>query len=121
MTGSFSPLLKKRLPLLVLLAPLLLSACNETTAATTRPLSDQNPQLQLLGRVNSLENEVSNLRNTIEVQADELNRLYERLSSIYDDMDQRLQSLESGSSSGTFSAAPTAEIVRDSEIPAVPQ
>lgn len=121
MTGSFSPLLKKRLPVLVLLAPLFLSACNETTAATMRPSSDQNPQLQLLGRVNSLESEVASLRNTVDVQADELNRLRERLSSIYDDIDQRMQGLEYGSSRGTFSAAPATEMVRDSEIPAVPQ
>jgi TolA-binding protein len=113
MTGNFSPPLKKQLPALVLLAPLLLSACNETTAATMRPSSDQNPQLQLLGRVNSLESEVANLRNTVDVQADELNRLRERLSSIYDDIDQRLQGLETGSSTGAFSAAPAAEMMRD--------
>jgi len=86
-----------------------------------RPSSDQNPQLQLLGRVNSLESEVANLRNTVDVQADELNRLRERLSSIYDDIDQRLQGLETGSSTGAFSAAPAAEMMRDNEIPAIPQ
>ena len=121
MTGNFFPLLMMRTPVLVLLAPLLLSACNETTAATMRPSSDQNPQLQLLGRVNSLESEVASLRNTVDVQADELSRLRERLSSIYDDIDQRMQGLESGSSRGTFSAAPATETVRDYEIPAVPQ
>ena len=119
MPGSFSPLLKLRVPVLVLALPLLLSACNETTAATMRPTSDQNPQLQLLSRVNSLETEVAGLRNTVEVQADELSRMYERLSSIYGDMDKRLQSLESGSSAGAY--APVPATAWDSEIPAVPQ
>jgi tol-pal system protein YbgF len=110
-----------RVPALMLVVPLLLSACNETTAATMRPSSDQNPQLQLLARVNSLEAEVAGLRNTVEVQAEELNKLRERLSSFYDDIDQRLQSLESGSAAGTYAPVPAAATVRDSEIPAVPQ
>lgn len=120
MTGNF-PSLLLRIPALALIAPLLLSGCNETTAATIRPSSDQSPQLQLLGRVNSLENEVASLRNTVDVQADELNRLRERLSGIYDDIDQRLQGLESGSSGSTFSAAPITEQASDSEIPSLPQ
>lgn len=110
-----------RVPALMLVVPLLLSACNETTAATMRPSSDQNPQLQLLTRVNSLDAEVAGLRNTVEVQAEELNRLRERLSGVYDDFDQRLQSLESGSAAGTYAPVPATATVRDSEIPAVPQ
>ena len=114
--------MKKQLPVLVLLSPLLLSGCNETTAATVRPASEQkSPQLQLLGRVNSLENELSVLRNTVEVQADELNRLRERLSSIYDDTDQRLKNIESGSPAGVYSSTPADAMVSDSEIPAIPQ
>ena len=122
MPDNFLPLLKKQLPVLVLLSPLLLSGCNETTAATVRPASEQkSPQLQLLGRVNSLENELSVLRNTVEVQADELNRLRERLSSIYDDTDQRLKNIESGSPAGVYSSTPADAMVSDSEIPAIPQ
>ena len=108
--------------MLALLSPLFLSACNQTTAATMRQGTDQvNPQLQLLGRVNSLESEVSKLQNTVEVQQDELNRLRDRLSGIYDDLDRRVRSVElSSPASGTVPVSPASEIMTDSEIPSVP-
>ena len=109
-----------RLSVLALLAPLLLTACNETTAATVRPSSEQaNPQLQLLGRVNSLESEVSRLQNTVDVQAEELNKLRERLSSIYDDLDRRLY-VETNSPSGSLPITPSTGLI-DKEVPSVPQ
>ena len=108
--------------MLALLSPLFLSACNQTTAATMRQGTDQvNPQLQLLGRVNSLESEVSKLQNTVEVQQDELNRLRDRLSGIYDDLDRRVRSVElSSPAGGTVPVTPASEIMTDSEIPSVP-
>ena len=110
-----------RLSVLALLAPLLLSACNETTAATVRPSSEQaNPQLQLLGRVNSLESEVSRLQNTVDVQAEELNKLRERLSGIYDDLDRRLRYVETNSPSGSLPITPSTGLT-DNEVPSVPQ
>ncbi len=71
----------------VLIGPLLLiSGCNETTAAKTRPSTtapqQANPQLQLLTRVNTLEDELAKLRNTVEVQQNEITRLQERLSAL---------------------------------------
>ena len=110
-----------RLPVLALLGPLLLSACNETTAATMRQGTDQaNPQLQLLGRVNSLESELAELRNTLDVQEVELNRLRERLSGIYDDFDRRLRSVEINSPAGALPITPSSAMT-DTEIPSVPQ
>ncbi len=100
---------------------LLLSACNETTAATMRPSTTQpNPQLQLLGRVNSLETEVSRLQNTVDVQENELNRLRERLSGVYDDIDRRMRAIEavSGPSAGPAALAPGR--APDNEIPSIP-
>lgn len=110
-----------RLPVLALLGPLVLSACNETTAATMRQGTDQaNPQLQLLGRVNSLESEVAELRNTVDVQEVELNRLRERLSGIYDNLDLRLRSVETNSPAGALPITPSSGMT-DNEIPSVPQ
>lgn len=121
MTGNFNQSMLLRLCVLSLLGPLLLSACNETTAATIRPGVDQtNPQLQLLGRVNSLESEVSTLQNTVDVQAEELNKLRERLSVIYDNFDRRFQAVETHSPSTTMSITPSSGMT-DSEIPSVPQ
>jgi len=120
MTGNTNPSLLVRLSVLVLLGPIMLSACNETTAATMRQNTDQaNPQLQLLGRVNSLESEVAELRNTVDVQADELNRLRERLSGIYDDLDRRLRIVETGTPEG-YSGITPSPAMADKDIPSVP-
>ncbi|MEA1888405.1 MAG: tol-pal system protein YbgF [Pseudomonadota bacterium] len=107
---------------MVLSALLLLSACNETTAATMRPSTTQsNPQLQLLGRVNSLESEVSRLQNTVDVQENELSRLRERLSGIYDDLDRRMRSIEMSSVSMNAPVAPASGMMTDNEIPSIPK
>ena len=121
MTGKSAQTMLIRLPVLALLGPLVLSACNETTAATMRQGTDQaNPQLQLLGRVNSLESELAELRNTADVQEIELNRLRERLSGIYDNLDLRLRSVETNSPGGALSITPSSGMT-DNEIPSVPQ
>ena len=121
MTGNSGQSILIRLSVLALLSPLLLSACNETTAATMRQGTDQaNPQLQLLGRVNSLESELAELRNTVDVQEVELNRLRERLSGVYDDVDRRLQSVELNSPAGALPITPSSAMA-DTEIPSVPQ
>jgi len=107
---------------MVLSSLLLLSACNETTAATVRPSAAQvNPQLQLLGRVNSLESEVSRLQNTVDVQENELNRQRERLSGIFDDLDRRMRSIEMSSPSMTAPVAPASSKITDNEIPSIPK
>ena len=122
MTGSLnrSSVMSFSIPLM-LFSLLLLSACNETTAATMRSSSTQeNPQLQLLGRVNSLESEVSRLQNTVDVQENELNRLRERLSGIYDDLDRRMRSIEMSSMSMNVPVAPASGMMTDNEIPSIP-
>ena len=122
MTGKSAQTMLIRLPVLALLGPLVLSACNETTSATMRQgTTDQvNPQLQLLGRVNSLESEVAELRNTADVQEVELNRLRERLSGIYDNLDLRLRSVETNSPAGALPITPSSGMT-DNEIPSDPQ
>ncbi|GMR06727.1 MAG: hypothetical protein BMS9Abin25_1347 [Gammaproteobacteria bacterium] len=124
MTGKINRFSMKILFLpLVISSFLLLSACNETTAATVRPSATQvNPQLQLLGRVNSLESEVSRLQNTVDVQENELNRQRERLSGIFDDLDRRMRSIEMSSPSMTAPVTPASGIMRtDNEIPSIPK
>lgn len=107
---------------LMLFSLLLLSACNETTAATMRSSTTQeNPQLQLLGRVNSLESEVSRLQNTVDVQENELNRMRERLSGVYDDLDRRMRSIEMSSISMNAPVAPASGMMTDNEIPSIPK
>jgi len=124
MTGKVNRFSIMRLALpMVLSSLLLLSACNETTAATVRPsaTTQVNPQLKLLGRVNSLESEVSRLQNTVDVQENELNRLTERLSGIFDDLDRRMRSIEMSSSSMTAPVAPVPGMMIDNEIPSIPK
>jgi len=87
-----------------------------------RPSATQvNPQLQLLGRVNSLESEVSRLQNTVDVQENELNRQRERLSGIFDDLDRRMRSIEMSSPSMTAPVAPSSGKMTDNEIPSIPK
>jgi tol-pal system protein YbgF len=111
----------------VLIGPLLLlGGCNETTAAKTRssaPVEQTtNAQLQLLNRINTLENELARLNNTVEVQQNEMQRLQERLNGVYGDLDGRLRGVEMASPG--YRAAPVtpaATMTTDSEIPSVPQ
>jgi tol-pal system protein YbgF len=101
---------------------LLLSACNETTAATMRPASttQTNPQLQLLSRVNSLETEVSSLQNTVDLQENEINRLRERVSGVYDDLDRRMQLIEQASTSLSPQYSGRSGMMQDTDIPSIP-
>jgi tol-pal system protein YbgF len=111
----------------VLIGPLLLlGGCNETTAAKTRssaPVEQTtNAQLQLLNRINMLENELASLNNTVEVQQNEMQRLQERLNGVYGDLDGRLRGVEMASPG--YRAAPVtpaATMTTDNEIPSVPQ
>ena len=110
------------LGLALLTGSVLIGGCNTTSAAGPQPVAKQpQPQLEMLNRLNSMEAELSRLRNTVEIQENELTRLRERQSQIYDDVDRRLRSLEQagagayGSSGFTPSGAP-----RELDIPAVP-
>ena len=75
----------------------LAGGCTSAPAASPQPVAKQpQPQLELLNRVNSMEAEISRLRNTVEIQENELTRLRDRQSQIYDDIDSRLRSIEAG-------------------------
>ena len=110
------------LSLALLTGSVFVGGCNTTSAAGPQPVAKQpQPQLEMLNRLNSMEAELAKLRNTVEIQENELSRLRERQSEIYDNVDRRLRSIESGGTAGygaggyTPSSAPTAL-----DIPAAP-
>lgn len=101
---------------------LLLAGCNNTTRAASPAQGDEsqaNPQLQLLNRVNALESELSILRNTVEIQQNELERLRTRQAEIYDDVDRRLRAVERSGYPSAVYQSPGATAA-DPEIPPVP-
>jgi tol-pal system protein YbgF len=102
---------------------LLTAGCNQTTAATRgsgQPAGQPNPQLQMLDRLNSMESELAALRNTVEVQDNEIRRLRERQADIYEDMDRRLRGLELAGGGPHTPAAP-AMAISPADIPPVPE
>lgn len=69
---------------------------------------DPNRQamLEMYEKIQALEDELTRLRNQVEVQGNEINRLQTRLRSVTEDLDQRVQTLESGGkAAGNSSAA----------------
>ena len=108
--------------LTVLAASLMAGGCNSTSAAgPAQPVTKQpQPQLELLNRLNSMESELAKLRNTVEIQQNELTRLRDRQSEIYNDVDQRLRGMETRSPAAySGSYAPIAP-ASDPDIPSAP-
>ena len=72
---------------------------------------------ELLGRMEQLQTEVQQLRGTVEEQAYAITELKKRQNTIYSDLDQRLQALETG---GAAMAQPPATLHPESEEPSQP-
>lgn len=91
------------------------SAYPAANASTAKP-SSANTLYEVLGRVEQLQAEVQQLRGIVEEQAFTITELKKRQNTIYDDLDQRMQSLETlGSAGSAEKAAP----VPDAQPPAV--
>lgn len=58
--------------------------------------SSQQVVVDMLQRQQALQEEVSQLRNLVEVQGNEIQRLQSRLRSVTEDLDRRMQGLERG-------------------------
>lgn len=72
---------------------------------------------ELMGQMEQLQKEVRQLSGTVEEQAHEIAELQKRQSTMYDDIDQRLQSVETGKTgaSGTVDAGSSAPL--ESAVP----
>lgn len=64
--------------------------------------------LELIGRVDQLQNEVQQLTGRVEEQGNQINELKKQLSTLSSDVDERLRTVENN---GSVSAPPTAETV----------
>jgi len=76
---------------------------------------DRQAMLDMYQKIQALEAELARLRNQVEVQGNEMQRLQTRLRSVTEDLDQRVQNLERGGGktgatgpSGTTSTPPVA-------------
>jgi tol-pal system protein YbgF len=69
--------------------------------AANQSSSSSETLLELLGQVDSLQNELQELRNQSEVQAHEIERLKAQQKNVLQDLDQRLEHLERGSKGKT--------------------
>lgn len=91
--------------LALLAGSLFAGGCETSSAVGPQPVSrESQASLDLLNRVNSLESELAALRNTVEVQQNEITRLKDRLDQVYADIDRRLSTVERGGPG--YSAAP---------------
>jgi tol-pal system protein YbgF len=79
-------------PLVALLA-LTVTACETIPIAPGRSSSSPSPVEETIG-VQELRREVAELRDTVEVQRNELEKLRERQRQLYDDLDYRLRQAE---------------------------
>lgn len=64
--------------------------------------TDANRQtlLEMYQQIQAMQEELARLRNKVEVQGNEMQRLQSRLRSVTEDLDRRVQSLEGGGASG---------------------
>ena len=86
------------------------------TAYAPKP-SSASTLYELLGRMEQLQTEVQQLRGTVEEQAYAITALKKRQNTIYSDLDQRLQALETG---GATMVQPPAASQPASEEPSQP-
>jgi len=80
------------------LAPSTASAEWKWGSGNKEDANDPNRQamLDMYQKVQALEDELARLRNQVEVQGNEIQRLQTRLRSVTEDLDRRVQGLESG-------------------------
>jgi len=78
------------------LPPIINNSTYANGASYSGGSSSNKPMLEMLGRVESLQTEVQQLRGQVEQQKHEITNLKKRQSNIYADVNQRLQRLEGG-------------------------
>lgn len=62
----------------------------------TKDDPNRQAMVEMYQKIQALEEELANLRNQVEVQGNEMKRLQTRLRSVTEDLDRRVQDLESG-------------------------
>lgn len=87
----------KTVPALAVLAAVAVSGCETVPVSPSRGASTANDSVQEAVSVQELRREVAELRDTVEVQRNELDKLRERQRQLYDDLDYRLRRTEQGS------------------------
>jgi len=96
-------MMRSRLLLLTLPMFLYASASHAEQWRATAPSGDtkvtasQQTLMEMYQQIQSLQEENARLRNKVEIQENELNRLQNRLRSVTEDLDRRVQQLERGS------------------------
>lgn len=78
------------------LPPIINSSTYANGAAYAGQTSANQPMLEMLGRIDSQQTEIQKLRGLVEQQSHEINNLKQRQQNIYNDMNTRLQKLETG-------------------------
>jgi tol-pal system protein YbgF len=93
------------------------SAYPAANASTAKP-SSASTLYEVLGRVEQLQAEVQQLRGIVEEQAFTITELKKRQNTIYDDLDQRMQSLETSGSAVTVERSEPAPPAQGTQPPA---
>ena len=90
------------------LPPIINNSTYANGSAYSGQVSANQPMLEMLGRVESLQTEIQQLRGMVEQQNHEINNLKQRQQNIYADMNVRLQQLETGAGISIGTAKPAA-------------
>ena len=77
---------------------------SDKKADSTEP--NQQAMLDMYQKIQALEEELTRLRNQVEVQGNEMQRLQTRLRSVTEDLDRRVQGLEGGGQAPASSSPP---------------
>lgn len=88
----------KAYPLLAALSALVVAGCQTSPTAPRGATGSSNPAVEEAVGVQELRREVAELRDMVEVQSNEMERLRERQRQLYDDLDYRLRQGEQGGS-----------------------
>jgi len=86
-------------PAFVALLAILVTSCGSTPVAPTRSAGSSDSVNEAVG-IQELRRELADLRDNVEVQRNELNKLQERQRQLYDDLDYRLRKAERATGTG---------------------
>lgn len=94
--------------LFVALLTTLVGGCGSTPVAPTRSAGSDDSVQEAVG-IQELRRELADLRDNVEVQRNELNKLQERQRQLYDDLDYRLRKAEKATGTGQASNAASSQ------------
>jgi len=100
------------------LPPIINNSTYASGASYSGRATSNQPMLEMLGRVESLQTELQQLRGLVEQQNHEITNLKQRQKNIYADIDARIQRMETGRGVTAITTNPNSSVQGNLAVPA---